>query len=327
MDYLFLFFLSVILLFITSYISKKFKIYDFVDKKKIHKENVSNIGGLALIPYVFLLFYFYDYNNEISLTLNLFLLVVIIGLVDDIKNINPQTKILALLIPIYIFTKEVVVVKTLGSYEFFDLNLGSLSFIFTILCIFLLTNAYNYIDGMDGLIASNIIISLITLYLLIETRENILITLIIFLAVYFLFNTNLIKFLPKQFLGDSGSLAFGFILSSFLIIFTQTNTYIHPSIIIWTVSFVVYEFLSINIIRIKLSKNIFERDLNFIFNLYLKKYSTTKTLIFCNLIHLFFCGISFIVSFFKIYFFSLILFILIFFVYLYFRFKQTNIKI
>ena len=180
---------------------------------------------------------------------------------------------------------------------------------------------------MDGLIASNIIISLITLYLLIETRENILITFIIFLTVYFLFNTNLIKILPKQFLGDSGSLAFGFILSSFLIIFTQTNTYIHPSIIIWTVAFVVYEFLSINIIRIKLSKNIFERDLNFIFNLYLKKYSTTKTLMFCNSIHLFFCGISFIVSFFKIYFFSLILFILIFFVYLYFRFKQTNIKI
>ena len=116
--------------------------------------------------------YFFDYNQYISLTLNLFFITIIIGIIDDIKNINPQLKLLALFIPIYIFTKEVSTVDTLGTYGTFEATLGSLSFIFTVLCIFLLTNAFNYIDGLDGLLAANIVITLITFFSNTNRKRN-----------------------------------------------------------------------------------------------------------------------------------------------------------
>ena len=82
--------------------------------------------------------------------------------------------------------------------------------------------------------------------------------------------------LPKQFLGDSGSLGIGFLLSAISIYYTQILKVIDPTIIIWFLSFYVYEFLTINIIRIKNKKNLFHKDLNFIFNQLNNKFGKFK---------------------------------------------------
>ena len=176
----------------------------------------------------------------------------------------------------------------------------------------LLSNAYNYIDGLDVLLAINIIITFLTLYFLIDGQKNVFFPFIIFFIIYFFFNMNLFKIFPKQFIGDSGSLGIGFLISTFLIIYTHLEFFLHPSVIIWSVAFVVYEFLSINIIRIKQGKNIFKRDLNFIFNVFDKKYSSTKSLLICSTIHLFFCSMSLLMNFFNTYLLSIILFIVFF---------------
>ncbi len=322
MQFIYLTLFSVIFLYLSLKISKQFKFYDIPDGKKIHKEKIPNLGGLALIPYIFSMLYFFDYSQKISIILNLFLIVIIIGLIDDIKNINPQIKLLALFIPIYIFTKDVGNVNSLGIYAEYEFSLGSLSLIFTILCIMLLTNAYNYIDGLDGLLAINVIITFFTLYFLINGQKTVFFPIIIFFIVYFFFNINLFKIFPKQFIGDSGSLGIGFLISSFLIIYTQFEIFLHPSVIIWSVAFIVYEFLAINIIRMRQGKNIFKRDLNFIFNVFHKKYSSTKSLIICSSIHLLFCSMSLLMDYFNSYLLSIILFVLFFFIFLIFRFKQ-----
>ena len=322
MQIIYLVFFSIFLLYLSFKISTKFNFFDIPDNEKIHKEIIPNLGGLALIPFILLMFYFFDYSQNISITLSLFFIVIIIGLIDDIKDINPELKLLALFIPIYIFTKDVGTVKSLGLYLEHEISLGSLSFIFTVLCIMLLTNAYNYIDGLDGLLAINVIIIFLTFYFLINDEKNIFFPLIVFFIIYFLFNINFLKFFPKQFIGDSGSLGIGFLISTFLIIYTQFEKFLHPSIIIWAVAFVVFEFLAINIIRIKQGKNIFKRDLNFIFNVLDRKYSSKKSLVICSSLHLFFCSISILMNFFNSYFLSIILFIIFFFLYLVFRYKQ-----
>jgi len=322
MQFIYLVLYSILFFYLSFKFSTKFKFFDIPNDEKIHKEKIPNLGGLALIPFILLMFYFFDYTQSISITLNLLFIVIIIGLVDDIKNINPQIKLLSLFIPIYIFTKDVGTVKSLGLYLDYEISLGSLSFIFTILCIMLLTNAYNYIDGLDGLLAINVIITFLTFYFLINEQKNIFLPLIVFFVIYFFFNINFLKFFPKQFIGDSGSLGIGFLVSTFLIIYTQLEKFLHPSIIIWVVAFVVYEFLAINIIRVKQGKNIFKRDLNFIFNVLDRKYSSTKSLFICSSLHLFFCSISILMNFFNSYLLSIILFIIFFFIYLVFRYKQ-----
>ena len=322
MQFIYLTLFSLLFLYLTFKFSKKFKFYDFPDGKKIHEIKIPNLGGLALIPFSFSMIYFFDYSQYISTTLNLFFITIIIGIIDDIKNINPQIKLLALLIPIYIFTKDVSTVNTLGIYGTFEMSLGSISFIFTVLCIFLLTNAFNYIDGLDGLLAVNVVITLFTFFFLTQSEKEIFFPLIIFFVIYFFFNINFLKIFPKQFIGDSGSLGIGFLISSFLIIYTQKEIFLHPSVIIWTVAFVVYEFLTINIIRIKKKQNIFKRDLNFIFNILNYKHSLKKSLLICSSLHLFFCFISLVMNFYNTYVLSIVLFIIFFFIYLNFRFKQ-----
>lgn len=322
MYFIYLTLISILFLYLTFKFSKRFKFYDFPDGKKIHKIKIPNLGGLALIPFTLSMIYFFDYNQSILITLNLFFITIIIGIIDDIKNINPQIKLLALLIPIYIFTKDVSTVNTLGIYGTFEMSLGSISFIFTVLCIFLLTNAFNYIDGLDGLLAANVVITLFTFFFLIQSEKEIFFPLIIFFIIYFFFNINFLKIFPKQFIGDSGSLGIGFLISSFLIIYTQKEVFLHPSVIVWPVAFVVYEFLTINIIRIKNKQNIFKRDLNFIFNILNYNYSLKKSLLICSSIHMFFCFISLVMNYYNTYVLSIVLFIIFFFIYLIFRFKQ-----
>ena len=62
-------------------------------------------------------------------------------------------------------------------------------------------------------------------------------------------------------MGDSGSLGLGFIVS-FLATYTlsQIEMTIKPSFIIWPLALFVYEFLTINLIRIKLKKYFFKRS-------------------------------------------------------------------
>ncbi len=320
----FLAILSFLFFYLSQIIAKKYNLFDFADGIKIHKNNTPNIGGITLIPYILCIIYLFNFDEKISISLCLVLLVVLIGFVDDIKNITPQTKMIALLVPIYFFSKEVGIVQTLGNYGDYELKLGSFSFIFTILCIFLLTNAYNYIDGLDALLGINLIITLLSFIFFIGADKNIFISLIVFLIIYLLFNINFLKIFNKLFFGDSGSLAFGFLISSFLIFYTQEKNLVHPSIIIWPVAFVVYEFLSINIIRIKLSKNIFKRDLNFIFNIFEREYNWRISLLYCTSIHLIFCIIGLVMFLFKTYIISLFLFIIIFFIYLILRLRQKK---
>jgi len=320
----FLAILSFLFFYLSQIISKKYNLFDFADGIKIHKSNTPNIGGVALFPYILFIIYLFNLDTKILISLCLVLLVVLIGFIDDIKNISPRTKMIALLVPIYFFSKEVGIVQTLGNYGDYELKLGSFSFIFTILCIFLLTNAYNYIDGLDALLGINLIITLLSFIFFIDADKNIFVAFIVFVIIYLFFNINFLKIFNKLFFGDSGSLAFGFLVSFFLIFYTQEKNLVHPSIIIWPVAFVVYEFLSINIIRIKLSKNIFKRDLNFIFNIFEREYNWRISLLYCTGIHVVFCVIGIIMFLFKTYFISLLLFIIIFFIYLIYRLRQRK---
>ena len=316
--------ISFLCLILTYKISKTFSFYDLPNKLKIHKNKIPNLAGLGLLPIAISIIMINDLNLEIVITFVLFIIVIIIGLIDDIKNIKPQLKIFFLLIPILIFTNQVYNVSSLGVYGGVDITLGSLSFLFTVMSILLLTNSFNYIDGMDGLLSLNLIITFSYFIFINSELINLLLPIICFLIIYTFFNINFLNIFPKQFLGDSGSLALGFLVSSFLIILTQSEKNFHPAIIIWPVAFVVYEFLTINILRIKLKQNIFQRDLNFIFNILNKKYNFKISLIFCNVLHLIFCLIGLILYKKNLYFLSIVLFTTFFIIYCYLRLKLFN---
>ncbi len=315
--------ISVISLYITNIISQKFNLFDYPDKKKIHLVKTPNIGGLAIIAPIILSFSIYNYSNEILMIFSLSIVVILIGFVDDLINFRAVTKLSLIAIPVIIFVYNISDVQSLGSFLIYDLTLGNFGFIFAFMCMLLLINATNYMDGIDGLISLLAIISFFGMISLIPKNDwNSLIPILCFLSVFLFFNLGIF---PKQFLGDSGSLGVGFLLSSFSIYYTQVFDYINPAIIIWFLAFYVFEFLTINIIRIKNKQSVFKKDLNFIFNILEKKVGKLNTLLFCCILKIFFLINGYSFNFFELHDFSILVFIIYFFIYLSIRIKY-NIK-
>lgn len=316
---------SFLSIYILDKLAKSFKIIDRPNKYKIHKKKITKIAGVGLIFIILNSFIIYDYNYELGYSFTILIFLILVGFYDDLKQLNASSKIIMMIIPIVLYAQEVGLVMKLGEYNGLLVELKSFSFIFTLCSILLLTNAYNYIDGMDGLLGTITSVSLIFYYIFLPENEAfIVIPFIIFILTFLVFNLGIFKKLPSVFIGDSGSIGIGFLFSVIIIHYTQNEIYIHESVAIWPVAFVVYEFLTVNIIRIKNKKNPFRRDLGFIFNKMLTKYGKIRTLLYCNLINLFFCMIGYVTFVNEKFILSIFLFIVIFFIYFMFRLKQDK---
>ena len=113
-----------------------------------------------------------------------------------------------------------------------------------------LSNAYNMIDGIDGLAASTITLPLLVLYLLAlqadHAMANSILLMLVPLGVFLLFNlgpNN--RLLPKVFLGDAGSVTMGFLVTASLVYFSQgDNGLILPVTALWLVAVPLMDMLS-----------------------------------------------------------------------------------
>ena len=97
------------------------------------------------------------------------------------------------------------------SFSSLIINLNNFSFFFTILCFLLFINSYNMLDGINGQAASYTIY-ILTIFLFLNINIILTITLIITILFFLYFN-----FKDKMFLGDSGTILMGFVLSYFFI--------------------------------------------------------------------------------------------------------------
>ena len=267
---------EIILFFFINKISLRLNLLDYPLKRKIHKKAVPYTGGVVLGFVYLLIVFFTDYNIRfINLTLSFSFLAMIFGFFDDRFNLKPGTKMILQIISIYILIQEGLYLVDLGAYEGYGiLKLGSFDKIFSIMCCLLLINAMNYNDGVDGLASTIfiIIISSFSLICLIEKdidASKYLILLNLPVIIFLSFNFNFFNF-PKIFLGDSGSNMIGFTIA-FISIGLHVERNIHPAIIIWPLAYLVYEFFSLNLIRLFNKKGIFNPGLDHLHHILLKK--------------------------------------------------------
>ncbi len=325
-------------MFLCAKISYKLNLLDVPSKRKIHKSGTAYTGGLAISIILLTAIVIFDsFNTTLSLVLSISFLITVVGLVDDKYHLNIGGKLSLQLVPIfYLVIFEGLALSQLGDYNYFNLSLGTFAIPFTFLSVLFLINAFNYFDGVDGLLSfCSISVIFILIFLAIQndshflnTEQNtkfFLFSVTIPIIIFLFFNFSFIG-LPKLFLGDSGSLHLGFIISFFLIYFANEN-FIHPILLAWSVSIFVFEFLSINIIRLKNKTPLFKAGQDHLHHILLKKFKSvamTNFLICILNIILFFIGyLSFLLI---SYLSSLILFITLFFIFLYARNKYSNIK-
>jgi UDP-GlcNAc:undecaprenyl-phosphate/decaprenyl-phosphate GlcNAc-1-phosphate transferase len=274
---------SFFTLILVTKISYKFNLLDLPNKRKKHFKPTAFTGGLALsIVYVSSTLLFDITGEVLNLILPIAFLIAIVGFIDDKYNLNIGGKLSLQVLPIiYLIVSVNLRLNQLGDYEFFELRLNSFSIPFTLLSVIFLINSFNYFDGLDGTLSFTTISVLGILYFL-TTDENTKIFLILILLpilIFLSFNFSVFK-LPKLFLGDSGSLLLGFIIA-FTLIYIANHNGIHPILLAWSITIFVYEFLSVNWIRLSSKKNIFKAGLDHLHHILYEKY---KSLFLTNLL-------------------------------------------
>ena len=324
LNYLFLY---IIILFLIIVISKFFNFYDIPSSRKIHKNKVINTGGASIFLFHLLIISTTEFDFSIELIVVYGSIVFLGGFIDDRINLNPATKLIFIFIPtiFLVLTVDNFILKDIGYYEEIGwVMLGKFSFIFTVLCVVLLINSLNYIDGVDGLALINILISIIFMSLLVKDENfyKIIYLLSLPILINFLLNIVPLKSGVKIFSGDCGSLYLGFLLS-FLIIYVYNVKNIHPSYLIWSIWYPIYDFLFVTLNRIYKGKKFFTPGRDHLHHYYLKKFNDKHffVMICVSAINIFIIFLGYYINLFFGNSTSIVLFIFLFIFYFLFRKK------
>lgn len=194
------------------------------DGRRMHTQPIPRLGGLAIfLGFLLSVVLFADISREVQGILLGSVLVVIVGVIDDIVPLPALIKffiqILAALIAVY----HDVVIDIISNPIFWSMseyvNFGYLSVPITVLWIVAITNSFNLIDGLDGLAAGVSGISSITMLIIAIVVSDVNVAIIMAALA-----GSCVGFLPynrnpaKIFMGDTGALLLGYVLATVSII-------------------------------------------------------------------------------------------------------------
>ena len=207
---------------------RKVNLGDEPGGRKIHQGFTPSMGGIVLfIASIITIVIWFEYEalKSLRFVLTAFLMVFLLGIRDDLVSLNPWVKLFGQIIAA-LMVISIADIRLNNLYGLAGLYYISeiYSYIFTILIIVGLTNSFNLIDGMDGLAGSLmfIILSFLGWWFLSVGNEVYGIFSLIFASAtlsFLIFNW----YPAKIFMGDTGSLTLGFIISVFIIQFIEIN--------------------------------------------------------------------------------------------------------
>lgn len=271
-----------------KYICSKLNLIDTPGKLSIHKSKALLFGGIFLFSsFVFNYFIIYLNDGVLDKYISIYLLLsfFLIAIIDDIKNLDANLRLFftvtACLI-IFYFEPSL----RINSLSFFFNNSVFIndniifSYTFSALCILLFVNAFNFIDGIDGL-ASSIGLSFF-LYLIFKNFE--------IFEYYYVFIISIIVFLflnlkYRVFLGDSGNYLISVSIAAILI----KENYYNPTLYFAEEIFLLFiipgiDMLRLFFIRILKNQNPFRGDKNHLHHKILKKFGKSRTVLLYLLI-------------------------------------------
>lgn len=303
--------LGMIISFVITYISipviitiaKKIHLYDTPNERSSHSQVIPTLGGVGIFSAVITsLLIFLDFNKipEMQFVMASTLILFFIGISDDIVEIQARFKL-------YAQIAVSMLIIMLGDIRFTDFHgflgvhhIGYLeSLIITTFVMIVIINCLNLIDGIDGLASGiSIIVSLAFAIFFYQARqwEYVIFcaTIIGSLSIYFIYNVFGKE--NKIFMGDTGSLILGLLISVLTIHFnelnidTQTAYYLEnaPAISFAILMFPLFDTLRVFILRVKNGKSPFSPDKRHLHHLLLNigfnHLQATLTLIIANLL-------------------------------------------
>jgi UDP-GlcNAc:undecaprenyl-phosphate GlcNAc-1-phosphate transferase len=224
------FLLSLIL---TPILRDIFRSYDVVDApdlgRKIHKYPIPRVGGIAIAISYTAAFLLAPAPAGSLLRSNLYLVwrllpaagvIFATGVIDDLFGLKPWQKLIGQFCGAtiaYFAGIRVLIVVGVATEDWW-------SYPATVLWLLVCTNAFNLVDGMDGLAGGIGLFSTLTIFIAALVHQSPALALATIPLAGCLLGFLCYNFNPATiFLGDSGSLSMGFLLGCFGIIWTQKS--------------------------------------------------------------------------------------------------------
>ena len=190
------------------------------DDRRMHKVPIPRLGGLAIfLSFLLAILVFADIDLQMQGILLGAVVIVIVGVLDDIMALKALPKLIAQIVAAGIAAYHGCVIQFVSNPNVFSestyVNLGWISIPLTIIWIVAITNAVNFIDGLDGLAVGVSAISTATLIViaLMVSEFNIAVILCgLFGACLGFIPYNMNP--AKIFMGDTGATFLGYILAT-----------------------------------------------------------------------------------------------------------------
>ena len=223
--------LALVIAFVISFIAtplvKNFAVkvgaIDIPDKKRhIHSHPIPRMGGLAIfLGFLLSVLLFANITPQVRGILLGAILIVVVGAIDDVMNLNAWLKFCVQIVAAVIAVLSGVIINVVSNPLLITgeqaITVGILAVPVTILWIVGVTNSVNLIDGLDGLacgVSAIASLSMLVVSMLVsDANSNVAVILAALCG-------GCLGFIPynlnpaKIFMGDTGALLLGYILAT-----------------------------------------------------------------------------------------------------------------
>jgi UDP-N-acetylmuramyl pentapeptide phosphotransferase/UDP-N-acetylglucosamine-1-phosphate transferase len=213
----------------TIHFCKKYNLLDVANaQRKTHNGRIPILGGFNHFIALFIPFSILATSNCISSFTYVFLsmfILLIIGIWDDIRSINPWIKLIAQLIAaiLVVIFGEIYITSLFGLFGVYDISLST-SYAISFFLILTIINGINLLDGINGLSTSLVgmlSIFFFTWFYMVDRHSLSLFSIILIGSTLSFLWYNWSP--AKIFLGDSGAMVLGLSLSILTISFLQID--------------------------------------------------------------------------------------------------------
>jgi UDP-GlcNAc:undecaprenyl-phosphate GlcNAc-1-phosphate transferase len=276
-------------------VAHKKRLLDEPNNRTIHELLTPRLGGLAIFAgFISALTIFGKIDYGIQHMLAGCVIIFFIGLKDDIVSVSAFKKffVQVLATGIVMFIADIRITGFQGILGI-DIIAPGQSYLFTFIVIIGITNALNLIDGLDGLAGSIVSVCCIVFGIYFSMSEDS--SYIAYASVAFSLLGSVIGFLrynihkAKIFMGDTGSLVCGFIISVLAIKFVEMKLISNaPTVSIAILFIPIMDTARVFMLRILSGKSPFTPDKNHIHHklvdIGFSQLATVLVLVFINIL-------------------------------------------
>ena len=128
------------------------KLIDKPNERKLHKGDVPLIGGIVIYLTIISSSLLIINNFYINVIIYSSTIVLLVGIIDDARDLSVSVRLFSQFIATLIILGSGLSIVDIGDYYIFDpFNLGTFGLLLTFISVIGLTNAFNFIDGINGL--------------------------------------------------------------------------------------------------------------------------------------------------------------------------------